>query len=645
MATAAGDLIVRLNAQTRGFNRKMSGAGRTLGMLSGIARGATGRLLGLSAGLIGVGSAAAVLMKIKQQMSAIDTVAKLSDQLGIATEKLIGLRHAAEITGAGSKTLDAALGTLSKRLGESARRGSGPAKEALDELGLSVERLAGMNAGFAFEEIAGAMERIESPIKRNAIAANLFSKANMTLVNTLALGKKGLQAMQQDAEKLGLTFSRESAAGVEAANDAIHRFGQSTTAVFTQAAIQLAPFIKLLADDLTGAAVGANAKIGEMKTGTGSLADEFGVLGAGIINVVERLQEYQKKLHATLIVGLKFTAWVHENFPATQKIALAVQGVPTDEIAAQFEKDKAAIANQIKSMENSLAAMETATDWSLKLRDRLRESRAELEAMRKVPGPELPGGVPGLRGSGGVPGLPGLPGTDGASLPPIGGAVPTAQPAEDLVKRFQQQIDFAGMSPRETQVATVAANTKEFDLGANLAAEAAMTLAKRLDQLDAGKRLRESLETPLEEARRRIEEVGNLFKADIIGETTRDRAVEQIEQRAASAEPSRSVAANLKGTQGAWSTIMAAMRNAGHLRKIRERNEAINQKVQPKPPQPGQPLQPKPPQAPDKRLPNAAVAEKNVAANQATAKATAQIADGIDELVNREPQVTDIPPA
>jgi hypothetical protein len=211
---------------------------------------ATGKLMAMAGVATGAVGTAAMGMLVRGQMSAIDTAAKLSDRLGIATERLAGLRHAAELTGAGADTLDAGLTTMAKRLGEAAR-GAGAAKPALEAMGLDAAELGAMRPADAFYEIAEAISKIPEPSKRAAAAANIFSKGNMNLINTLALGKSGLVAAQREAEKLGLTFSRVDAAKVEAANDATYKMKAAFSGIWRQLAIKIAPAIEAVANKLT----------------------------------------------------------------------------------------------------------------------------------------------------------------------------------------------------------------------------------------------------------------------------------------------------------------------------------------------------------------------------------------------------------
>jgi hypothetical protein len=250
VATAIGNLVVRLGAMTAPFDRKMNASRGTLGRFGAAAGMATGKLMAMAGVATGAVGTAAMGMLVRGQMSAIDTAAKLSDRLGIATERLAGLRHAAELTGAGADTLDAGLTTMAKRLGEAAR-GAGAAKPALEAMGLDAAELGAMRPADAFYEIAEAISKIPEPSKRAAAAANIFSKGNMNLINTLALGKSGLVAAQREAEKLGLTFSRVDAAKVEAANDAMYKMKAAFSGIWRQLAIKIAPAIEAVANKLT----------------------------------------------------------------------------------------------------------------------------------------------------------------------------------------------------------------------------------------------------------------------------------------------------------------------------------------------------------------------------------------------------------
>ncbi len=98
-----------------------------------------------------------------------------------------------------------------------AANGTGEAKDALEELGLSAEDLQRKGPEKAFEEIIAKLDEIPNGIKKTNLAMDLFGRSGASMTN---LTSGGLQQAQKDADALGLKLSSAQAGGVEAANDA-----------------------------------------------------------------------------------------------------------------------------------------------------------------------------------------------------------------------------------------------------------------------------------------------------------------------------------------------------------------------------------------------------------------------------------------
>ncbi len=222
MAATVGELVVNLKARTGAFSKGMQTSGRQVTTFGSKVAAAGQRLAAFGSTMIGVAGVAGIVAMVKKNMDLMDSTAKLADRIGITTEALQGLRHAAELTGAGADTLDAGLTTMAKRLGEAAR-GAGAAVPALKLLGLSIDDLIQKSPDQQFIAIGEAISKLSTHTERAAAAANIFSKGNMALINTLAEGREGIERMQADAARLGKTFSRETAKSAEDANDAIAR--------------------------------------------------------------------------------------------------------------------------------------------------------------------------------------------------------------------------------------------------------------------------------------------------------------------------------------------------------------------------------------------------------------------------------------
>jgi flagellar biosynthesis/type III secretory pathway chaperone len=246
ISTLAVNLVARTSAfekgMRRGKNSVKSLKATVGGAVSTIARFAKG--LAIAAGVGGMG------FMLKKTLSMIDATAKLSDRIGITTEALVGLRHAANIAGVSSEALDKSLEIFVRRMGE-VTTGSGEAKKGLELLGLEAETMIKLTPDKSLSIIAERIRKLGTQAEKSAAAYFLFGRAGAQLLNLFEEGADGIARLQAEAEQLGLTFSRFDAAQVEAANDAITRLQASMKGVFNEITIRLAPAIKKIADFMT----------------------------------------------------------------------------------------------------------------------------------------------------------------------------------------------------------------------------------------------------------------------------------------------------------------------------------------------------------------------------------------------------------
>ncbi|WP_254604110.1 phage tail tape measure protein [Leisingera sp. ANG59] len=177
--------------------------------------GRLGRQVG--AGLAAAG--AGVFALASSTASYGDQVAKTAGKLGIGIEALQEFRYAAERSGVSTETFDSSLTAMQKRLGEAAQ-GTGAAKKALDQIGLSAKDLMAVGPDRAMGQIADKLKGIENPAERAAIAAALFSRSGIGMVNMLGGGSEALQQLREDARKTGYVLSEQAARDAEAFADA-----------------------------------------------------------------------------------------------------------------------------------------------------------------------------------------------------------------------------------------------------------------------------------------------------------------------------------------------------------------------------------------------------------------------------------------
>ena len=115
--------------------------------------------IGLTFATAGTAAAAALT---KMSMQNIDALAKTSDRLGIATQSLAGLQHAASLAGVENKTLEKSLQNLAIGVSDAAD-GSGIAKDALIELGLSAATLEKMPVDAQMMKVADPPPQLQAP--------------------------------------------------------------------------------------------------------------------------------------------------------------------------------------------------------------------------------------------------------------------------------------------------------------------------------------------------------------------------------------------------------------------------------------------------------------------------------------------------
>ncbi|WP_062570621.1 hypothetical protein [Pseudoalteromonas arabiensis] len=233
-------------------------------------------------------SIAAYAAIYKKQAEFIDQQAKTADRLGISTEALIGLQHAANQTGASTESLNMGLQRMTRRIGQVAATGSGEAAVALEQLGISIDEIKDKSPDQQFALIAEKMKGIHEQGQKVFLTQKLFDSEGVKLLNTLNLGADGIAAMITEAEELGITFSRIDASKVEMANDSFDRAEKLLSSFGTKLATETAPLVGALSDlfvetakEAGGFGKLAQQVIGKVSTGIGVMAD--GVHGLKVL--------------------------------------------------------------------------------------------------------------------------------------------------------------------------------------------------------------------------------------------------------------------------------------------------------------------------------------------------------------------------
>lgn len=271
--------IVANNKTQRAFQS----VGKSLTNLRAGVNKSVGRVakIGAAFSVAAIGATAAL---VKMRMAAIDNLAKTADKIGITTEALSGLQHAADLTGVSSETMNMALQRMTRRVAEAAR-GSGEAVGALDELGISAGNLQKLPLDQQMGVIADAMGEVKNQSDKVRLAMKLFDSEGVALVNTLAGGSKGLSDMASEADRLGLTITRIDAAQIEAANDSVRRAKGVFEGFANQLAVSLSPLVSELATNFYQVALDTNEAGNVGDRVAKALAQSFGYVADAVLGI------------------------------------------------------------------------------------------------------------------------------------------------------------------------------------------------------------------------------------------------------------------------------------------------------------------------------------------------------------------------
>ena len=236
----------------------------------------------------------------KASMVSIDALAKTSDRLGIATESLAGLQHAASLAGVENKTLEKSLQNLAVGVSDAAD-GTGVAKDALIELGLSAGVLEKLPLDQQMLQVADAMQGVTTQADKVRIATELFGARGVSVLNMIGSGSENLTKMAEEADHLGIAINRVDAAKIEMANDSVTRAKGVFTGLGNQLATSFSPLIMTVADNFRQAALDNEdfGSIGErvvsaLLSGYGKFADAIFFLQLGFSQLKVKMLEMAK---------------------------------------------------------------------------------------------------------------------------------------------------------------------------------------------------------------------------------------------------------------------------------------------------------------------------------------------------------------
>lgn len=241
-AAAKMEKITKVKAAVAGLKEKYEG-------LKGSIKGAAASYAKIGAGLLATSLA---LYKVTDSTAAAGDIAvKTSQKLGMTAEAFQELDYAAKLSGVDN--MSGAIETMNMATAR-AIKGQGKAVKAIKELGISAKQLQKMGPEKSIMVLGDELNKIKDPAKRARIQLGLFGTDGSKMGLLLSQGSKGMQALRDEAKKIGIVIPTEAARAGEAFNDARDKMrgsvagirnvvGKEFLPVFTETFLVISDFI------------------------------------------------------------------------------------------------------------------------------------------------------------------------------------------------------------------------------------------------------------------------------------------------------------------------------------------------------------------------------------------------------------------
>ena len=267
-------MMVRVGADTREMERGLSAAQKRIKAFRANINQAGKRLL-----VAGAAVTAAVGLMVKKYVEAGDAVQKMALRTGFSTEALSELKHAAELGGTSLEGLEKAVRTMQKAIVQ-AEDGLKTYVRGFERMGIKVKDLKGLKPEEQFLMIAEAVAEIEDATVRSAAAQEIFgSRMGTQLLPMLADGAEGLRKAREEAHKLNIVFSQESADAAAKFQDSTLKLKRSFDGLMFAIAEKFIPLLTSMADHFTDVFVDIRGNTKSFVTG---ILGFFKILAMGI---------------------------------------------------------------------------------------------------------------------------------------------------------------------------------------------------------------------------------------------------------------------------------------------------------------------------------------------------------------------------
>ena len=227
-----------------GVTNQSNAAAGAMGKLRGAASGAMGALRGLLP-VLGVGAMAKFA---KDNIDAADSMSKMSQRTGVAAPMLDKFRKVAELSDTSIESLGKGFKTLASNMYDAQAKGTGPAAEAFNKLGIAITDSNGKlrESDQVMLDVADKFKQMADGPEKAALAADLFgAKIGDELIPLLNSGGDAVRNM-------GTSLTQEFADKAAAFNDRLETMQEKLGDVGLRLTEALLPALEKLVGIMEG---------------------------------------------------------------------------------------------------------------------------------------------------------------------------------------------------------------------------------------------------------------------------------------------------------------------------------------------------------------------------------------------------------
>jgi len=259
-----GALRVNLGLDSAQFQ---SGLKRSQGGMEQFKRQAMVAFAAASAAAIGAFAA------IQGAANRADEQIKAAASYGIPIEQLGRLSYAAELSGSSMEEVGKAAQRTARAVNYAMTGVTNESTRAFEQIGIALTNTDGTarDVEGILGDVAERFASMPDGATKTALAVEMFGRSGANLIPTLNAGRDGLAQMGDEAERLGLVFSENTARSSERFNDNLTRLSRTMTGLWNQVLANVIEGFAQLTDRIVAASQQGGLFDGVIKAISGAM--------------------------------------------------------------------------------------------------------------------------------------------------------------------------------------------------------------------------------------------------------------------------------------------------------------------------------------------------------------------------------------